>query len=169
VGDTIPNYMLLFTNNKPDTSFTAGGDLEIIDAVAPSDGDEFTILTYKPFRDDISYRFGTTKGGDPIALGNDNPLKDLRVVPDPYVVTNAWESSEYGKKLQFRNLPDRCTIKIYTLAGEHIATVDHAAPTGCEFWNMRTRNDQFIAPGTYLFNATTTDGHSAKGRFLVIR
>ncbi|NOZ08050.1 MAG: hypothetical protein GXO91_04120 [FCB group bacterium] len=169
VGDTIPNYMFLFTNNKPDTSWTVNGDMEIIDAAAPSDGDEFTIRTYKPFRESISYSFGTTAGGEPLSGEGDNPLRNLRVVPDPYVVTNAWETSEFGKKLQFRNLPDRCTIKIYTLAGERIATVEHNAPTGYEFWNMRTRNDQFIAPGTYLYYAATADGYSTQGRFLVIR
>ncbi|MCK5520945.1 MAG: hypothetical protein KAI81_07520, partial [Candidatus Marinimicrobia bacterium] len=41
-GDTIPNYMYLFTNNKPDTSYNKEGEMEIIDAKAPSDGDEFT-------------------------------------------------------------------------------------------------------------------------------
>jgi hypothetical protein len=90
-------------------------------------------------------------------------------VPDPYVVTNVWEMSEFGKKLKFKNLPDQCTIKIYTLVGEHIATVQHDSDVGYEFWDMRTRNDQFIAPGVYLYHAETQDGDEALGRFLVIK
>ncbi|MBT3251890.1 MAG: hypothetical protein HN729_12800 [Candidatus Marinimicrobia bacterium] len=175
-GDTIPNYLYLFTNNKPDISLfynpeTNSNDTLFIDAKAPSQGDEFTIRTFKPFRPGITtYTFNTT------ALQvlstnelDEDPFANLRVVPDPYIVTNAWETGEFGKKLQFNHLPDKCTIKIYTLNGEPIATINHDSLTGYEFWDMRTYNDQFIAPGVYLYHAYTTDGDKALGRFLVIK
>ena len=170
-GDTIPNYIYMLTNNKPDTSINRDGEVEIIDAVAPSNGDEFTLLTSKPFRPGITYRF------NPLSSTNttdaDNPLEKVYVVPDPYVVTNAWETNEFGKKLMFTNLPSACTIKIYTILGEHVDTINHGGDTqtssGQVFWNMRTRNDQFIAPGVYLYHAETPDGHETVGRFLVIK
>ncbi len=145
------------------------------DETPPSVGDEFTILSGKPFRPEISYEFGT--GAAQIAsvpqAELSNPLADVRVVPDPYVVTNIWESSEFGKKLQFNHLPSRCTIKIFTLVGEHVATVEHPAAgsegSGFAFWNMRNKHDQFIAPGVYLYAVTTDDGHKKLGRFLVIK
>ncbi|NQV37133.1 MAG: hypothetical protein HQ509_03895 [Candidatus Marinimicrobia bacterium] len=172
VTDTTYNYLFMFTNNKPDTSIyynseSNQNDLLIIDAKAPSDGDEFTIITWKNFTPDISYTFGFTPQQKKIIEAN--PLKDIRVVPDPYVVTNIWETSEFGKKLQFNHLPDQCTIKIYTLVGDHIATVNHDDPNGYAFWDMRTKNDQFIAPGVYIFYAKTPDGGEATGRFLVIK
>ena len=34
---------------------------------------------------------------------------------------------------------------------------------------MRTKNDQIIAPGVYLYYAKTPDGDEATGRFLVIK
>lgn len=167
-GDTLTNYLLLFTNNKPDSSYNKDNELEIIHAKAPSDGDEFTIRTYKPFREEIYYTFGTTAmtEGSP---ADSNSLKNMRVVPDPYIVTNIWESSEFGKKLMFNNLPDQCTIKIYSLVGDLISTVKHDAPNNHEFWNMRTKNDQFIAPGVYLFYAEAPNGDEKTGRFLVIK
>jgi len=168
-SDTIPNYMLLFTNNKPDSSYNFEGELEAINAKAPSDGDEFTIVTYKPFRKGIMYVFGTTVVTEDEKIEDTNPLANIRVVPDPYIVTNVWETDEFGKKLMFNYLPDRCTIKIFTLVGEHIATVQHDSPTGYEFWDMRTYNDQFIAPGVYLYYASTPDKNEATGRFLVIK
>lgn len=168
-GDTIPNYLYLFTNNKPDTSYNLFGEQEIIDAVPPTEGDQFTILTRKNFSPQTTYEFTTRVAivSDTVIAGN--PLKNIRVVPDPYVVTNIWEQDEFGKRLQFNNLPQQCTIKIYTLVGEHVATVVHDSPTGYEFWDMRTRNDQFIAPGVYLYHAHTPDGYEALGRFLVIK
>ncbi|RMF10618.1 MAG: hypothetical protein D6762_01125 [Candidatus Neomarinimicrobiota bacterium] len=167
-GDTLPNYLYLFTNNKPDSSYNVAGELEVIDAHAPSDGDEFTILTYKPFREGLVYRFGTTAGQRSTDLV-ENPLSRVQVVPDPYVVTNAWETSEFGKKLQFNHLPARCTIRIYTLMGEELAVVPHDNTQGYEFWNMRTRHDQFIAPGVYLYHITSPGGWETSGRFLVIK
>ena len=169
-GDTIPNYLYLFTNNKPDSSYNAEGELEIIDSKAPSDSDEFTILTYKPFKPGISYTFNTIAQKEKDRADSGNPLDNVRVVPDPYVVTNSWETNEFGKKLQFNHLPGKCTIKIYTLVGELIATIEHDSPSQAyEFWNMRTYNDQFIAPGVYLYYISTPDGDKALGRFLVIR
>ena len=164
--DNSGNYLYLLTNNTPDVYVNADGDSVFQDAITPSHGDQFTITTYKPFQQKISYAFGTT-AGEITDVGNS--LDSVRVVPDPYVVTNVWEMSEFGKKLKFKNLPDQCTIKIYTLVGEHIATVQHDSDVGYEFWDMRTRNDQFIAPGVYLYHAETQDGDEALGRFLVIK
>jgi hypothetical protein len=170
-GDTIPNWIRLFTNNKPDTSISSSGDTLFINAIAPSDGDEFTITTNKPFRPGISYTFSTTpltvlQGPDPTKA---DPLANVRVVPDPYIVTNVWETSEFGKKLQFTNLPSECTIKIFSLAAAHVATIHHTSGLGYLFWDMRNHNDQFIAPGVYLYAITTPDGDKALGRFLVIK
>lgn len=172
-GETIANYLLLFTNNKPDTSMTVNGDTLIMDAKAPSNGDEFTILTNKPFRPGIRYRFNPLQKIGAQSGVAENPLKNMIVVPDPYIVGNAWEVNEFGKRLMFSNIPSACTIKIYTLLGEHVDTIEHGleneSSAGYAFWDMRTRNDQFIAPGVYLYHAETPDGHETVGRFLVIK
>jgi len=170
--DTIPNYLYLLTNNKPDTSINKDFETEIIEAAAPSHGDEFSIFTYKPFRPGITYHFNPLNE-NVTSSESENPLKDVYVVPDPYIVTNAWETNEFGKKLMFTNLPSNCTIKIYTLVGELVDTVEHGGDSqtssGYAFWDMRTHNDQFIAPGVYLYHAETPDGHETVGRFLVIK
>jgi len=172
-GDTIPNYMYLFTNHKPDTSVNRYFETEIIDAQAPSDGDQFTILTYKGFRPEITYEFSPLSSDTDPDLSDANPLENVRVVPDPYIVTNEWETGEFGKKLMFNNLPSRCSIRIYTLVGDHIATIEHGngngTSEGYSFWDMRTRNDQFIAPGVYLYHVSTPAGDETLGRFLVIK
>ncbi len=170
--DTLHNYMYLFTNNKPDTSIyfneeTYTNDTLFIDAMAPSQGDEFTIITNKNLSEDIHYTFGFT--AQSVNRNRENTLSDIRVVPDPYIVTNIWETDEFGKKLQFNRLPAECTIKIFTLAGDLVETIHHNNTLGYEFWNMRNRNDQFIAPGVYLYHVKTPNGDEATGRFLVIK
>jgi len=166
--NTWDNYFYLLTNNFPEEYITKDNEFVSQTPHPPSHGDQFTIKTFKPIREEISYSFGTT-GMVAKSVIDFNTLKNIRVVPDPYVVTNIWENNEFGKKLQFNHLPDQCTIKIYTLVGDLIATVEHDSPTGYEFWNMRTKNDQFIAPGVYLYYAKTPSGDENTGRFLVIK
>ncbi|MEA3287782.1 MAG: hypothetical protein U9Q77_10475 [Candidatus Marinimicrobia bacterium] len=172
-GDTIPNYLYLLTNNKPDISINVDMETDTVVAAGPTDGDEFTIITAKPFRPGITYRFNPLQQVEMAADRSINSLGDLIVVPDPYVVTNAWETNEFGKRLMFSNLPSVCTINIYTILGEHVDTVEHGGAgqtsAGYAFWDMRTRNEQFIAPGVYLYHAETPDGDETLGRFLVIK
>jgi hypothetical protein len=172
-GDTLPNYLYLLTNNKPDISIGVDMLADTIVAVAPADGDEFTIITAKPFRPGITYRFNPLQQLSAADDRSTNSLDDLIVVPDPYIVTNAWETNEFGKRLMFANLPSVCTIKIYTLLGEYVDTVEHGGAgqtsAGYAFWDMRTHNEQFIAPGVYLYHVETPDGDETLGRFLVIK
>ena len=159
--------MYLFTNNFPDTYVTAVGDTVRRKAVAPSNGDQFTIKTYKPFRKEITYAFSTQKIAFADAATVD--LDKIRAVPDPYVVSNVWETNQFGKKLMFNHLPNVCTITIYTVAGDRIAAVDHNDNTGYAFWNMRTYNDQYIAYGLYVYIVSLPDGQKKTGKFLVIK
>ena len=149
----------LVTNNGPEGT------------IPPSHGDEFTIRVFSPFRKEIHYAFGTTK---PIYKLDTSPDEDvdlskIRVVPDPYIVSNIWETSQFGKRLQFNHLPSECKIKIYTVAGDHIRTIYHNDNKGYEFWDMRTNNDQFIAYGLYVYVVSLPNGQKKVGKFLVIK
>lgn len=52
-------------------------------------------------------------------------LEQVKVVPNPYVVTHLGQETHDLPKLYFTKLPPRCTIKIYTLAGELLRTIEH--------------------------------------------
>ncbi len=165
--DTMYTGLYLFTNNLPDTSYDADGNKRVKKAVAPSHGDQFTIKTYKPFRKGIWYEF-TTKKADYSSYQNVD-LKKIRVVPDPYIVSNVWETTQFGKKLMFNHLPNRCKISIFTVAGDHVADIDHSDNNGYAFWDMRTYNDQYIAYGLYIYVVSLPDGQKKVGKFLVIK
>lgn len=166
-GDTIKTGLLLQTNNQPDTYINADGDTVHINAIAPTHGDQFTIKTYKPFRKEIRYEFNTQK----LNYSNNDAidLNKIRVVPDPYIVSNEWETSQFGKKLMFNHLPNECKISIYTVAGDFITDLYHQDNTGYLFWDMRTYNDQYIAYGLYVYVVSTPGGQKKVGKFLVIK
>ncbi len=122
------------------------------------------------------------------------------VYPNPYYGIASWEGSsnfEESKKLIFANLPKRCTIKIYTLAGDLIDTINHdenyngsdmasKSPQGWftiysdteknifsggeHAWSLMSANSQIIARGFYIFNVEDTKtGETFVGKFTVIK
>ena len=124
----------------------------------------------------------------------DNSSTQIGVYPNPYYVNAYWDGAdERLRKLYFYNLPSRCQIKIYTLAGDIVAILDHDASTyngngiqwfstfglpgtpaqmagGEHAWDLVTRYDQAIATGLYLFTVEDKQtGTIKRGKFLVIK
>lgn len=165
--DTSYSGLYLFTNNFPDVYVNADGDTVRHIAVAPSHGDQFTIRTYKPFRKELRYEFNTKKIS--YSKSQEIDLSKIRVVPDPYIVSNIWETNQFGKKLLFNNLPNECKISIYTVAGDFVAEIYHNDNRGFTFWDMRTYNDQYIAYGLYIYVVSIPNGQQKVGKFLVIK
>ena len=64
----------------------------------------------------------------------------------------------------------RCRIRIWTVAGDHVATIDHDGTKGLgqAAWNLVSRNGQEVASGIYIFTVESPLGN-ARGRFVVIR
>jgi hypothetical protein len=103
-------------------------------------------------------------------------LDQVQVVPNPYIVRSNFKESEFLRRIRFTNLPKKCKIKIFTLSGEMVAELDHESETtGNEWWDMRTVNNQEIAPGLYLYHIQQIDPESEKlmtdlvGKFAVVR
>jgi len=110
----------------------------------------------------------------------------VAVVPNPYRGDIAyheynppWERPdptrerwmEQDRRIQFINLPPRCEIKIYTLAGDWIATIQHDDPTrGYEDWNLTSHVGQAISSGIYLYTVKDLrTGQVQVGKFVVIK
>jgi len=142
------------TQNGPDT------------AIPPSEGDEFTIITYKPFSSTIKYQFTIV----PSEIDVDSiKLSNVKVVPNPYILHTRFESTPYDRRLMFTNLPEQCEIHIYNIAGEHINTIYHTNNLGYEYWDLRTKYGLEVAYGLYIFVVKTDNNTKAKGKFVIIK
>ncbi|MFH1891471.1 MAG: hypothetical protein ABIK83_02160 [Candidatus Zixiibacteriota bacterium] len=95
-------------------------------------------------------------------------LDNIKVVPNPYIVSAGWEYNEGQRKLEFINLPDICTVRIYTLAGDLVSTVEHSQNGGTASWDLSSSNAQGIAPGIYYY-AVDSEYGSKIGKFAVIK
>ncbi len=117
-------------------------------------------LTYK-ITVQQQYSVDSTASGD---------LSKVHTVPDPYYVANALEVTANQKILKFVNLPARCLIRIYSVSGVLVQVVAHNDPAGSgeETWNLRNRNNQFVASGVYFYHLEAPDGKTRIGRFTVV-
>jgi hypothetical protein len=107
-------------------------------------------------------------------------LDGVLVAPNPYRGSGDWERLDYEGRLSFMNLPQQCTIYIYSLTGEQVDVVPHNTTgdpspdpagneTGGESWDMLTGSNQSIASGIYIFRVVS-DGYGEKvGKFAVIK
>jgi len=95
------------------------------------------------------------------------------VVPNPYKRTAAWQEGE--PKVVFANLPAQCTIRIFTVAADHVATLHHGpteprstTPTSTT-WDLVSDSGKVIAPGIYIFYIESPDGFQQTGKMIVAR
>ena len=119
------------------------------------------------------FTFTTSTAGATQALTNTD-LEKIKVVPNPYLVSSMYEP-EFGalrrepvRVLKFNNLPPRCTIYIFSMAGDKVQTIEHDSDNGTETWNLRASGGREIAPGVYLY-LVKTDNAEKLGRFAVIK
>jgi len=143
---------------------------------APGNGDVFYVRTDKPFRGNDTFTFTTQGAAVDTALETEE-LREVYVVPNPYVATNEIEprnpasrSQRGDRRLYFANVPAQCTIRIYTVAGELVDTIEHSSTLddGKAFWDLRTKDNMNIAYGLYLFHVESAEG-TFIGKFAVIK
>ena len=107
---------------------------------------------------------------DATSFGGPTDLTLVHTVPDPYLSTSQYDLSPTTKQLMFVNMPPVATIRIYTLTGVLVDIVNHDDITGGgrAVWNLRNRNNQFVASGVYFFHVVTPDGDEHVGKFTVV-
>ena len=140
---------------------------------APQNGDEQLLTTEKESLDAENIKAD---------------LDRIRVVPNPYFVTNKAETVEGADKIFFMRLPPRCTIRIYTLVGELVREIKHISSDdfspderlaqgdkgGTAEFDLLNRYNQALASGVYIFHVEAQDENSEVignkvGRFAIIR
>lgn len=145
-----------------------GWIFNFVDTVyAPGVGDIFTIEGAPLNGPDDVFTF-RIDGIDATVAAHD--LKKIKVVPDPYFAqySSQVETNPGQSVIEFQNVPDKCTIRIYTLAGDLVSTVEHNSGTGTARWDLLSANQQQIASGIYIYHVESPYGERL-GRFAVIK
>jgi len=112
----------------------------------------------------------------------ENDLKNIKVVPNPYVGTNAMEEAVINpflnqpRKIMFTNLPPECVITVFTPSGVKVKTIrKNNSSSGMVHWNLLNEEGLEIAAGMYLYhvkpNSTNQqlNKYEHLGKFAVIK
>lgn len=122
-------------------------------------------------------------------------MNNIFVTPNPYIGPGKFDGlkenddkGDKSRRIWFANLPEKCTIRIYTLAGDLVQTLHHdglnnyediisvskaayagLASSGIKSWNLLSRYNQIIAPGVYLYSVEDKDGNLKVDKFVIIK
>lgn len=102
-----------------------------------------------------------------------NSLDLIRIVPNPYYGSSSYEEGRTDNRIRITNLPNKCTIKIFTMNGTLVRTLKRDA-TGQEDiftgnatsgdatkaakripfldWDLKNQNNISVASGLYIFH-----------------
>ena len=117
-------------------------------------GDKFRIIT-RPMRKINEYSFRS---------------RPVKVVPNPFIVHAGWELQSDEAKIQFINLPEKCTIHIFTSTGERVQVLYHDDPySDFEYWDLLNFSNLKVSYGLYMFVVEAADGKISKGKFVILR
>jgi len=144
----------------------------------PQPGDVYELDWNRPFyeTDTIKFTVNETQGVNEQALSH--TMKSIKVVPNPYVMTNMMEEAvtnpylNQRRRLLFTHIPAECTIKIFTISGVLVdeIIVQNEPERGIVHWDMLTRESLEIAAGMYIYHIVSDiTGDSKLGKFAVIK
>ncbi|MGQ9678452.1 MAG: hypothetical protein ACUVUD_04140 [bacterium] len=139
-----------------------------------NDGDRWTVVGHRaegaaPFYNVL--RVSATPG---YADTTTKQTLTVKVVPNPYIVFNGWEKTSEQRVIKFTHLPNTCTIRIFTTAGDLLKVIEHKDTKkslfdegGTATWDLVNDYGQLIAPGVYIFYVESPVGEYT-GKFMVI-
>jgi hypothetical protein len=148
-----------------------------IESIPPEEGDVAFIPTRKPFAPSDFYSI-TTDAAKTEQEQQQSTLDNVKVVPNPYIVSNRFEQNSvytggnFEHRLQFIHLPQKCIIRIFNLRGYLIDTIEHesAIDNGSTFWDLRSAgSDKIVAFGVYIYHIDAQNIGERIGRFAIIR
>ncbi len=113
-----------------------------------------SIRDYYPLTDDITDAHFTG------TLVFPNTLRNVKVFPNPVIQS---ESNE----VIFQDLMENCTISLYTVAGDHLVTMDNESID--HTWKVENTRNEKLATGIYIYIIIDEDGEQCSGKLAVIR
>ncbi len=149
---------------------------EIVTPIPPGEDDVYRLIISKPFSSKDVFEF-KTKAAFVAREFAKSELDRIAVVPNPYVSTVSWEpkhlftSGRGERKIDFIHLPNECTIRIFTMSGYLVDTIEHDSQItdGAESWNLVSRDGMNISFGIYIYHVDAGELGEKVGKFAIIK
>jgi hypothetical protein len=95
-------------------------------------------------------------------VGSQDQLKEalamINVVPNPYYAFSEYERTRIETKVKITNLPERCTVSIYTVSGKLVRTFKKDSPVTSLDWDLTNAKAIPVAGGVYLIHVEVPRG-----------
>jgi hypothetical protein len=144
--------------------------------VGPTLGDAYNLKLLYPFSVGDVFTFKTSGELIADASAKESFKGSPYVVPNPYVGAASFEPDRFAtsgrgeRRLEFRGLPQNCTVRIYTVRGELVQTLRHdGSNDGFVPWNLRTKDNLDVAPGLYIYHVDAGQFGDYIGKFAIIK
>jgi len=111
--------------------------------VTPSQNDNYPMYTWST--DDLA----TSTNDLDVAK---SALDLIRAVPNPYYAYSAYETDQLDNRIKITNLPERCTVSIYTVNGTLVRRFGKDDPTTYLEWDLKNYAGIPIAGGVYIMH-----------------
>jgi len=140
-------------------------------------GDTMRVYTKKPFSSGDVFEYSTTAASVNSLSAAEDWKENVRVVPNPYLAAASWEAvnrfatGRGERRVDFIHLPADCTIRLYTIRGDHIQTLEHDGDIfdGTVSWDLRTKEGLDIAYGVYIFHIDAGDAGETVGKLAIVK
>ena len=104
-------------------------------------------------------------------------MDKIKVVPNPYFAASAFEgqntfnSGRGPREVQFRNLPSECTVRIYSISGELVRTIQHSSSlaSGTGKWDLLTKDNLSAAYGMYVYHIDAPGIGEKIGKLAIVK
>ncbi len=126
----------------------------VVNQVMPEAGTVFRLVTSKPLTDGDVFVIDTAPFA-PIVNDATNAiaaLSTIGVVPNPYLGDSIYEINRLRDIVRFTNLPERATIRVFSLAGTLIRQFEKNGSDVTLEWDLNNENGFPIASGMYLIH-----------------
>jgi hypothetical protein len=144
----------------------------------PKADDIYRLDFSRPFYkgDSIIFSINEIPGLDESQLNS--TMDDIKVVPNPYVMTNSMEPAVANKflnqrrRIMFTHVPAQCEIRIFTSSGVLVDKIDvtNEPSSGIVHWDLLSKEDLEVAAGMYVYHIKSTEtGKEKVGKFALVK
>ena len=84
-------------------------------------------------------------------------LQIINVVPNPYYAFSEYERARLDTRVKITNLPERCTVTIYSVNGKLVRQFKKDSPVTSIDWDLNNIKGIPVAGGVYLIHVDVPD------------
>ncbi len=121
-------------------------------------GDEILFVYANPIQQGVDkWTFSSVANADGGAISQDE-IDQINVYPNPYYGFHELEASRSDKYVSFNHLPEKATIRVFTMGGTMVREINKNDATQFATWDLANQYGYPVASGLYIIHIDTPYG-----------